>query len=171
MISSSPNSKFRHPQLLGLLAFVVCAGLLGTAFYMEYVLYLEPCPLCMAQRVAFALVGLIGLAAALTPPSPGRVRALAGLAVVAALFGLYLAGRQLWLQSLPPEQVPDCAPGIYFMLESFPLFDVIATMLTGSGDCAEVQWTWLGLSIPGWTAVAFGVIALLAASIPWFVRY
>lgn len=171
MISSSSKSKFRHPRVLGLLAFAVCAALLASAFYMEYVLYLEPCPLCMAQRIAFALVGMVGLAAALTPPTPSRVRLLAGAAALAALFGLYLAGRQLWLQSLPPELVPDCAPGIYYMMQSFPLLEVISTMLSGSGDCAEVQWRWLGLSIPGWTAVAFASIALIAASIPWFVRY
>lgn len=171
MHSSSWISKFRHPQVAGLLAFAICAALLGTAFYMEYVWYLEPCPLCMAQRIAFAGFGLVGLIAALTPPTPTRVRVLTTLALLFSLFGLYLAARQLWLQSLPPDQVPDCAPGIYYMMESFPLFEVIGTMLTGSGDCAEVQWRWLGLSIPGWTAVAFGIMSIKAALIPWFVRY
>lgn len=171
MVSFSPISAFRHPRVIGLMAFVVCAALLGAAFYMEYVMFLEPCPLCMAQRITFALFGLTGLAAALIRPTPGRVRALSVFAVVFAGFGLYLAARQLWLQSLPPDQIPDCAPGIYFMLDQFPLFEVIGTMLTGSGDCAEVQWRWLGLSIPGWTAVAFASMTIKAALMPWFVRY
>ena len=171
MNSSSWVSRIRHPQILGLLAFTICGALLGTAFYMEYMWYLEPCPLCMAQRLAFAGFGLVGLIAALTPPTAGRVRALSITGLAFSLLGLYLAARQLWLQSLPPDQVPDCAPGIYYMMQSFPLLEVISTMLTGSGDCAEVQWRWLGLSIPGWTAVAFASMSLKAAIMPWFVRY
>ena len=171
MIHNDSTPILRHPRTLGLIAFAVCTGLLGTAFYMEYVWYLEPCPLCMAQRVAFALFGLIGLIAALTPPTAARVRAFAIAGTLAAGFGLYLAGRQLWLQSLPPDQVPDCAPGIYYMIDTFPFAEVVQTMLMGSGDCAEVQWRWLGLSIPGWTAVAFGIMTLLAASTPFWVRY
>ena len=89
MIHNDSTPILRHPRTLGLIAFAVCTGLLGTAFYMEYVWYLEPCPLCMAQRVAFALFGLIGLIAALTPPTAARVRGFAIAGTLAAGFGLY----------------------------------------------------------------------------------
>ena len=88
MIHNDTTLILRHPRTLGLIAFVVCAALLGTAFYMEYVWFLEPCPLCMAQRVAFALFGLIGLVAALTPPTAARVRGFAIAGTPAAGFGL-----------------------------------------------------------------------------------
>lgn len=135
--------------------FVVIAGLMGFAFYLQYVENLEPCPLCMAQRIAFVIVGIIFLLAFLHDPK-GRGRWAYSIAGgLASIAGLALAGRQLWLQSLPEDQVPACGPGLDYMLEVFPLVEVIQMMLQGTGECAEVQWTFLGLSIPGWTALAF----------------
>ena len=163
--------SIRHPRILGALAALVCISLLATAFYMEYVLYLEPCPLCMAQRIAFAGFGLVGLIMALTPATPNRTRAFAAAGAVFALAGLALAIRQLWLQSLPPDQIPDCAPGLYYMMQQFPLLDVLSAMLMGTGDCADVQWTFLGLSIPGWTTLVFASMAIKGALLPWYARY
>lgn len=143
-------------RALFLLVFGACALLLAIAYYMEYVMGLEPCPLCMMQRVAVAAVGVLGLIAGLHDPRGllGR-RIYAGLIALFALFGAGLAGRQLWLQSLPADQVPACGPSVDYLLEAFPLLDVIMIALQGTGDCAKVSWTFLGLSIPGWTLIAF----------------
>ncbi|MCG8519087.1 MAG: disulfide bond formation protein B [Pseudomonadales bacterium] len=148
-------------RLVFFLVFVVCAGLLATAFYMEHVQGLEPCPLCWMQRFAFMAVGLVSLVAALHNPGPlgGRIYGLS--LAVAAGGGLGLAGRQLWLQSLPADQVPACGPSVDYMLEVFPLGEVLAMAIRGTGDCAEVVWRFLGLSIPGWTALFFGVLVIV----------
>ncbi|OZG74295.1 disulfide bond formation protein B [Hahella sp. CCB-MM4] len=144
------------------LAFAVIAGLMGFAFYLQYVEGLEPCPLCMAQRIAFVTLGLVFLIAFLHGPEKVGTIIYTSLGGLVALAGLSLAIRQLWLQSLPEDQVPACGPGLEYMLEVFPMSEVITMMLKGTGECAEVQWTFLGVSIPGWTALAFvGFIAVL----------
>ena len=166
-MAHSTTHFIRQPRTLGVLAALVCFGLLASAFYMEYVLYLEPCPLCMAQRLVFGLFGLVGLVMAFNPT---RVRTFAVLGALIGLSGLALATRQLYLQSLPPELVPACAPGLYFMIERFPLLEVLSAMLTGTGECADVQWTFLSLSIPGWTAIAFACMTAAAGALPWYAR-
>lgn len=146
---------------LFLLVFLACALLMAIAFYMEHVMGLEPCPLCMLQRVAVVSVGVVALIAALhNPPSTIGNRIYAGLVGLLAIAGAGLAGRQLWLQSLPADQVPACGPSVDYLLEAFPLLDVIAIALQGTGDCAKVSWTFLGLSIPGWTFIAFSVFLI-----------
>ncbi|MBU6952713.1 disulfide bond formation protein B [Hahella sp. HN01] len=137
------------------LCFLAIAGLMGFAFYLQYVEDLEPCPLCMAQRIAFVLAGLVFLAAALHNPKNMGITVYTLLGWVTTLGGAALATRQLWLQSLPADQVPACGPGLEYMLQAFPFSEVLTMMLTGTGECAEVQWTFLGLSIPGWTLIAF----------------
>ena len=154
------------------LVFLVCAGLLGVAFYMEHMMGLEPCPLCWLQRFGFMGVGLVSLFAFLQGPTGVGVRIYGALLAVTAGVGLGIAGRQLWLQSLPADQVPACGPSVDYMLEVLPFFDVLATALKGTGDCAEVVWRFLGLSIPGWTAVFFtglvlvGLVLLFRRSTP-----
>lgn len=147
-------------RLVFTLVFVVCAALLGTAFYMEYVKGLEPCPLCWLQRYAFMAVGIVSLVAALHNPAALGRRLYGVLLAVFAGLGLGLAGRQLWLQSLPADQVPACGPSVDYMLEVLPWLDVLKTALRGTGDCAEVVWRFLGLSIPGWTAVFFSIMVV-----------
>lgn len=140
--------------------FVVCAGLLGVAFYMEHVMRLEPCPLCWLQRFGFMGVGLVSLVAALHGPEQLGVRVYGLLLVATAGAGLGMAGRQLWLQNLPADQVPACGPSVEYMLDVLPLSEVLTTALRGTGDCAAVVWRFLGLSIPGWTAVFFTLMVL-----------
>jgi disulfide bond formation protein DsbB len=145
-----------------LLGFLVCAGLMGWAFWLQYAEGLEPCPLCMFQRVAVCAVGVLFLIAFLH--NPGR-RFAAVYAVLTLLFagaGAAFAGRQVWLQSLPKDQLPACGMGIGYMLDTLPLADVIMRTLTGSGECAEKGWVLLGLSIAGWTLVFF--IAMIVAA-------
>lgn len=141
--------------------FLVCAGLLGVAFYMEHVMGLEPCPLCWLQRFGFMGAGLVSLLAFLHGPAGWGVRVYGFLLALTAGAGLGVAGRQLWLQSLPADQVPACGPSVDYMLEVLPWMEVLTTALRGTGDCAEVVWRFLGLSIPGWTAVFFSVLVLV----------
>ena len=143
------------------MVFLVCAGLLAVAFYMEHVMGLEPCPLCWLQRFGFMGAGLVSLLAFLHGPRGFGTRVYGLLLIVASGAGLAVAGRQLWLQSLPADQVPACGPSVDYMLEVLPWFEVLQTALKGTGDCAEVVWRFLGLSIPGWTAVFFSLLIVL----------
>lgn len=132
-----------------------CAGLLGFAFYQQYRAFLDPCPLCIFQRLGFMWIGAVALLAVLHGPGRSGARAYAVLAALGAAVGAAIAGRHVWLQTLPPEQVPECGPGLNYMLEHFPLTEVLSTVFFGSGSCAEVHWKFLGLSMPGWTLVWF----------------
>ncbi len=143
------------------MVFLVCAGLLAVAFYMEHVMGLEPCPLCWLQRFGFIGAGLVSLLAFVHGPAGFGNRVYGLFLVITAGAGLGVAGRQLWLQGLPPDQVPACGPSVDYMLEVLPLFEVLQTAIKGTGDCAEVVWRFLGLSIPGWTAVFFSLLVVL----------
>ncbi|RMH42369.1 MAG: disulfide bond formation protein B [Gammaproteobacteria bacterium] len=149
--------SYRASRLL--LAFF-CHELLVAALYFQYVEGLNPCPLCIFQRIAVFAMGLVFLVAAVHHPGPkGRlVYDLSGFLV--ALLGATIAGRQVWLQHLPADQVPACGPGLDYMLDTLPLAQTIALVFRGSGDCAEVQWQFLGFSMPEWTLMIFCLIAL-----------
>lgn len=150
--------SFRLQFLFG---FLCCAGLLAYAVFAQYGQLFEPCPLCIFQRVAMAVTGLIGLLGALFAPKGALGRGIFGLlAVASAGVGAGIAARHVWLQHLPPEQVPACGPGLSFMLESTPSsLDVVKKVLQGSGECAEVNWTFLGHSMPEWTLLCFVLLA------------
>jgi disulfide bond formation protein DsbB len=138
-----------------LLGAVVCAGLMGFALYAQYGLELDPCPLCVLQRVAVIACGVVLLLGAIH--NPGRVGSAiyALLVVLFAAGGASVAGRHVWLQTLPPDQVPACGPGLSYMLETLPFTDVLATLFRGDGNCTNVDWMLLDLSMPGWTLVFF----------------
>ena len=142
--------------------FVVSAALIGVALYMQHVMGLEPCPLCIFQRLFVMGIGAVALVAAIHDPARIGRRVYAALLAALALLGAGVAGRHVWLQGLPPDRVPECGPGLEYMLEAFPLLDTLEMVLTGSGECAEVSWDFLGLTIPGWTLIAFAAFALLA---------
>lgn len=137
-----------------------CGFLLAGALVMEHIFMMDPCPLCLMQRIWFAIAGLLALAALIHSPRWGIYPL---LTIVAALIGGGFSIRQLWLQSLPADQVPACGPGMTYMLENFPLADVLAAMTSGTGDCAEVAWQF-GLTIPGWALVGFIAIVIVAAA-------
>lgn len=149
-------------RLLYLALFIVCAALLGYGLYLEHVLGQEPCPLCVLQRIAYIVVAVIALVAAIHGPSGIMNRIYSGLIALAAIAGGGIAGRQVWLQHLPPDQVPECGPGYDYLMDVFPLDEALGMIFTGSGECAEVDWTFLGLSIAEWSLAMF-VIILLAA--------
>ena len=153
--------KSLSPRTAYLAGFAVCAALMGYAFYLQYVLELEPCPLCMFQRVVMSAMGLVFLVAALHGPRRGGAIGYAVAQAVIGAIGVGLAWRHLWIQSLPPDQVPACGMGIGYMLDTMPFADVVMRTLKGSGECAKVDLV-LGLSIPAWTLILFVVLMLWA---------
>jgi len=162
------------PRLANFLGFVACVGLLGYAYFAQYQLHLEPCPLCILQRIGVLLTGLVFLVAALH----GARRSGAGrgyyaiLVLVPVLATAAVSIRQLYIQSLPPGSVPSCGASLDVMLKFFPLQEVIARVLTGSGECAKVDWRLLGLAMPAWVLIAavalgaFGVWANMRRAAP-----
>lgn len=151
--------NFRPTNFVVLIA---CIGLIATAYYMEYVLYLDPCPLCMVQRIAVILVAIACLAAFLHNPGQRGKLTYSIIQLVICIAGAAAAGRHVWLQNAPSDKVPECFPGIETIFARNPFFDALAIVFGGTGECAEVAWTFLGLSIPGWTLVAFGCFAGVA---------
>ena len=147
-----------------LLGFVACCALMAYALYAEHVLYLQPCPLCIFQRIAVIALGLMFLLGAIAGPERRGARAgFGGLALVPALVGAGISARHVWSQQLPPDQVPSCGPPLSFLRETLPFMDVVRKVLTGDGQCARIDWTFLGLSMPMWTLVCFVVLALWIA--------
>jgi disulfide bond formation protein DsbB len=144
--------RFRTASALGA---AVCLWLLGFGYYLQYVQGLEPCPLCMVQRGFFYLVGITFLAAALHGPRRVGAMVYGLLAFLFAAGGAATASRQVWLQHLPPDKVPQCGPDLLFMLENLPLSRTLEKLFYGSGECAAVDWKFLGLSIAGWSLVWF----------------
>jgi len=137
-----------------LIIFLGCTALILIAFYLEYVMGMEPCPLCMTQRIFVIAVGVVALLAFLHNPAKRGVRIYAALGVLLAIGGAYFSSRQLWLQSLPPDQVPACGPALGYMMEVFPFMDVLRAMLHGDGNCAEIDRLF-GVSLALWTLLAF----------------
>lgn len=142
-----------------LIAFTSFA-LLGVAFYMEYEMALEPCPLCMLQRIMFFIVGVIALISYLHK-SISAIKHYALAITVFSILGAALSIRHLYLQNLPEEQLPACLPGLSYMVEVFPWQEIMSAMIMGTGECGDVVWRFLGLSIPGWTLVAFAGTAII----------
>ncbi|TAK44351.1 MAG: disulfide bond formation protein B [Betaproteobacteria bacterium] len=138
------------------------AALLAFGYYLQYFQGQDPCPLCHVQRAFFYAVGGVFLVAALHDPARvGRV-IYSVLGLLFALGGLGVAARHVWLQHLPPDKVPACGPDLFFMLENFPLGRTLQKLFAGSGQCAEVKWRFLGLSIPEWSLLCFGALAVYA---------
>ena len=144
-------------QAFALLA-LGCIGLLGFGMYLQHVVGLEPCPMCIVQRYAMTLIGVLALLGLVWRSVLGG-RVLAMLAVLLAAGGAFVAARQTWLQWYPPE-VASCGRDFYGMIESFPLQRAIPLIFRGSGDCSKVDWTFLGGSIANWSFVAFVAMAL-----------
>lgn len=150
--------SFRAQFVFGALA---CSSLLAFAVYSQRSLLLDPCPLCIIQRVVFlALAVIFAIGALHAPRSRAGRRGYGVLTLLLALAGAAVSARHLWLQSLPPDLVPACGPGLAYMLEVFPLNDVIRDVFTGSGECAKVDWRLLGLSMPGWTLLWYLFLGL-----------
>ena len=157
------------PTRIGfLLISVACASLLGFGLYLQHVMWIDPCPLCILQRICFMGVGIFALLAAIHNPGPrGRWVYGAGVLLSAGCGGT-IAGWHVRMQNLPPDMVPSCGPGLGYMLENLPFWEAVSNVFEGSGSCAEVDWTFLGLSMPGWTLIWF--IGLAAVTLVFLLR-
>ncbi|MES2919282.1 MAG: disulfide bond formation protein B [Pseudomonadota bacterium] len=151
------------PRLTNLGIFLLTVVAMLFALWLQHYQHLEPCPLCVFQRVAMIATGAVALVAFLHGPA-GRLgrRLYAGLTLLAVAGGVAVAGRHVWLQHLPPEQVPACGPGLDYWMDTFPLFEVMAKVFRGSGECAVIDWTFLGFSLPALTLAVFLGLGALA---------
>lgn len=151
--------SFRTCYLFG---FLACAGLIGYALYVQFVGRLMPCPFCILQRIAFAAVGVVFLLGALHGPrTAGGRRAYGLLTALAALVGIGIAGRHVWVQLNPPE-LSMCGGGLDFMVSMNGWPGAIRKVLTASGDCSDIDWTFLGLSMPMWSLIWFVMLGAWA---------
>jgi protein dithiol:quinone oxidoreductase len=154
-------------RLWNLAGVVAVIGLMSYALYAQYVQHYEACPLCIFQRVAVIGLGLVFLIAALHAPRGAGARVYAVLGLLVALAGMGISGGHLYLQHLPPDAVPACGPGLDYLWDTFPVAEVIQQVFTGSGECAEVNWSLLGLSMPGWVLIWFVILGALAVFANW----
>ncbi|GAB6067443.1 disulfide bond formation protein B [Methylothermus subterraneus] len=162
MVDARPHWEWRTrltPRLGFLLGFLFCVGLLAVAAWLQFVQGLEPCPLCITQRVFVLLAGLVLCAAAWHNPQRLGRRIYATFAAALALGGATVSARHVWLQHLPEEEVPACGPGLSYVFEHLPLTETLKLLVSGTGECSKIDWVFLGLSIPGWTLIAFLLLA------------
>ncbi len=157
-----------HSRWVFLALFLVLIALLLSASYFQFVLGYEPCPLCIMQRLAFLFIALLALLVVIHNPGLVGRRIYSGWMVFFSLFGIYFSGKQVWLQNLPPDQVPACGPGLNILLQNFPINTILHELFFGSGQCAEVDWKFLGLSFAGWALVGF--ICCLVFAMVQFVK-
>lgn len=144
------------------LGFLFCVGLMLAAFYFQFQEGLSPCPLCISQRIMVVATGLVMLGAALHNPGPRGIRAWALAGALMSIGGAVISARHVWIQHLPADEVPSCGPGLAYMFQYFPLTDTLKAMVSGTGDCAKVDWTLLGLSMPAWVLACFAALAVLS---------
>ncbi len=144
------------PLRWGSVALLICGAMIGGAQFMEHVIGLDPCPLCLMQRLWTMLCGACVLAGLAHNP---RLSAYPITALACSVVGAGFSIRQLWLQSLPADAVPACGPDMAYMIDAFPLSDILRAMTLGTGNCAEVTWTLLGVGIAGWALLGFIVLA------------
>lgn len=138
-------------------------GLLGYGYFLQFVEYLDPCPLCLTQRLFYYLIGILALVALFRARHVAWQKVTAALMVLSAIGGIVTAGRQVWLQHLPPEKVPECGPGLQYWIENRPYLQTLQLLFKGDGNCAEVDWLFLGLSIAEWSLgwfIAFVLVGL-----------
>lgn len=143
---------------------LVLASILGMSFalYLEHVKGLDPCPLCIFQRVGLMVMGIFALIAFLHHPVSNAVkRVYALLATLGMLWSVGVAMRHVWLQTLPPDQVPSCGPGLNYLIDALPFKKVLSEVLSGSGECAAIDWTLFGFSLPVWSLAFFSVLLLI----------
>lgn len=159
------------PRLYFLIGFLFCVGLILTALVFQYYGGLDPCPLCISQRIMVITTGLLMLVAAIHgPQTRWAIRIYASLSMLSALGGGALSLRHIYIQHLSAEKLPACGPGLDYMFEHYPFLETLRFMLSGTGDCAKVDWTLLGLSMPYWVLFCFLGLAALALWQGWNPR-
>lgn len=164
MLNKIIHLPFRSSRLL---AAFICHELIVIAMYFQFVDHLEPCPLCIFQRLVFMALAVLFFIAAIHNPKPATRTIYNSLTLLATLIGVFISSRHVWLQHLPADQVPTCGPGLNYLLDTLPLGDALHQILSGSGECAKVSWTLMGLSMPEWTLLIFLGIALWLSAMIW----
>lgn len=154
-------------RLLNGLGVLAVVGLMGYALYQEHVVGLEACPLCIFQRVAMIALGIVFVAAALHAPRGWGARVYAVLGALVALTGIGIAGWHVRMQNLPPDAVPTCGPGLDVYFEVLPVLEALRAVFTASGECAEINWSFLGLSMPAWVLIWFVLLGGLVVAANW----
>jgi disulfide bond formation protein DsbB len=152
------SPSLHHRRVGNLLGFLACVALMAYALYAQHVLGMEPCPLCVFQRVAVVAVGVLFLMAALHDPGQRGARVYTALLLIAVIAGVAISSRHVWIQAQPPGSVAACGASLDYLMDIMPVTEVITKVLTGSGECGKVDWTLLGLSMPWW--VLFSLAAL-----------
>lgn len=151
-----PSIRFTN-----LILFLGCCALILTALFMQYFYDMIPCALCITQRIFVMVVGVFAFLAYLHNPELIGRRVYAVLGILASVAGGGFSARHLWLQSLPADLQPACGPSLEYILDTFPFWEALDVLLAGDGNCADITWTFLGISIPGWTLVAFAGLMLI----------
>jgi disulfide bond formation protein DsbB len=152
-----------------LLGFLACVGLMSYALFVQYVLRLDPCPLCVLQRVSVITAGLLFLAAFLHDPGDRWARVYGVLIDVAALGGILVAARHIWIIAQPPGSVAECGASLDYMMDVLPMHEVLGKVLSGSGECAKIDWMFLGLNMPTWVLMCLVGVGLWGVLVNWFV--
>jgi disulfide bond formation protein DsbB len=150
-----------------LLGFLACAGLMGYALFCQYGLKLEPCPLCILQRVSVISAGVLFLAATLHNPGRAGARVYGVLIDLAALFGIGVAARHMYVIAAPPGSVAECGASLEYMMDVLPLREVLEKVFKGSGECAMIDWHFLGLNMPTWVLMALVAVSSWAVWVNW----
>jgi disulfide bond formation protein DsbB len=162
MIEQSLIKNITQTRILNVLALVAGMSAMTYAYYLQYFEYLAPCPLCIFDRVFLLGILLTLLTASIHNPGRKGQRIYASLALLCTFGGLVSGGRHVWLQHLPADQVPACGPGLNYLLDTFPLGQVMDMVFRGSGECAEVSWRFLGFTLAEVTLMMFVGYALFA---------
>jgi disulfide bond formation protein DsbB len=150
-----------------LLGFLACAGLMSYALFCQYGLHLTPCPLCILQRIAVIAAGLLFLVAALHDPKDVGARIYGVLIDLAALAGIVVAARHVWIIAQPPGTVAECGASVEYMMDVLPMHEVLSKIFKGSGECAKIDWQFLGLNMPAWVLMSLVVLGTWAMIVNW----
>ena len=156
------NIRQLSARQIYLIIFLAVGGLIGYAAYSIKILGLEPCPLCITQQFFYSIVGITAFIAFNHNPVSIISRFYAAIISLASAAGIWVAGRQVWLQSLPEDEVPLCGPPLDYILEVFPFGDLLTALFMGDGNCAETSWQFLGLSMAGWSLIWFALFLVLS---------
>jgi len=154
--------KYLSYRFISLYAFLLAVGLLGFAGFMQLSMAMQPCPLCIMQRLIVAAIGLLFIAGIFHVPLSRNRKIYNGVILLFSILGILVSSRHIYLQHLPTGKAPTCGPGFNFLFQNLPTTDAIKMMFMGSGECSEVHWHFLGLTIPEWTFIFFIIFAGLA---------
>ncbi|MFT6834937.1 MAG: disulfide bond formation protein DsbB [Francisellaceae bacterium] len=153
--------KTTPARIIFLVSFLICCLAFAIVMYLELANGLEPCPLCILQRIVVIILGVFFLIAAIHGPKRRGIRVYSFLFFILCFVGVSISVRQVWLQSLPIGEAPMCGPGIGYMFQSMPFKEFLLTIFQGTGQCAVVHWQFLSLSLAGWAVVFFATLGFI----------